>query len=122
MSSVRCHHRAVPSRTRRLTLVSVAGATLVALLAPVGAQQAVADPPTQPECLPLAGGSTGLLVVGGELPSEDQVVGEPGGFGAPASAGVAATLPDRVLFKTTRETWSNEYAFALRDRRIYVRQ
>ena len=82
-------------------------------------------PPTSPECLPLAGGSTGVLLVGGTIPSSDQVAGfdQEGtpGFGPEASAEVARTLPDRILFKDDRHTFSNDYAFALRHGRIYVR-
>ncbi len=100
--------------------VPVALLMACALLVPVvGAE---ADPPTQPECLPLGAGTTGVLVVGGEVPSPDQLQGGAGGFGAEASPEVAHTLPERIAFKSQRETFSNEYAFALRGGRIYVRR
>jgi hypothetical protein len=38
-----------------------------------------------------------------------------------AAPAVAAKLPRHVVFKGPRDTFSNEYAFALRDGRIYVR-
>jgi hypothetical protein len=104
----------------RLRRLAVVAATSLALVVPVVGPSAAA-PPTDPECLPLGAGTTGLLVVGGAAPSPNQVAGERGGFGAPASPRVARTLPDVVTFKTNRETFSNEYAFALRSGRIYVR-
>lgn len=82
---------------------------------------ATAAPPTDPRCLALVAGSTGLLAVGGEIPSGDELAGRPGGFGPVAPAEVAAGLPDRVVFRTTSETFSNEYAFVLRDGLVYVR-
>lgn len=105
----------------RALLALAASSLATSLIAVVGSAAGSADaaPPARPECAPLAGGSTGLLVVGGELPSEDQVAGRPGGFGAPAPAGLR--LPDRIVFKDLHHTFSNEYAFVLRDGRIYVR-
>ena len=110
-------------RPRRLAALSVCAATTLAatLLAVPLASPSAADPPTDPECLPLGAGTTGLLVVGGAIPSGDRLEGEPGGLGAPAAPRVARTLPGVVTFKTNRETFSNEYAFALRRGRIYVR-
>ena len=96
------------------------GALVLALTVP-GAGTSAAAPPTDPQCLPLGAGTTGLLVVGGEAPSRDQLQGERGGLGPVAPPEVARTLPDVVTFKTNRETFSNEYAFALRGGRIYVR-
>lgn len=80
-----------------------------------------AGPPTEPECLPLGAGTTGVLLVGGQVPSGDQLSGQPGGLGAPVTGALARTLPDRVVFKDSRHTFSNDYAFALRQGRIYVR-
>jgi hypothetical protein len=108
----------VPPR-RLSAAAAVATVVLTASVALAGVSTAA--PPSEPECLPLGAGTTGVLVVGGEVPSGDQLRGESGGLGAPAPADVAATLPDVVTFKTTRETFSNEYAFALRRGRIYVR-
>jgi hypothetical protein len=82
---------------------------------------ASAAPPDDPRCLALAGGSTGLLVVGGEYRSPDQITGQRGGFGPVAPAPVAATLPAAVRFRSRTESFSREYAFALRDGDIYVR-
>lgn len=82
---------------------------------------ALADPPDNPSCLALAAGSTGLLVVGGEIRTPDQLAGRRGGFGDPAPPDVATTLPDAIAFKSAIETFSLEYAFALRGGRIYVR-
>lgn len=95
-------------------------ATALTLVVPMAGSTAAA-PPDRPECLPLGAGTTGVLLVGGEVPSQDQVAGQPGGLGAVAPPDVARTLPDAVTFKTNRETFSNEYAFALRAGRIYVR-
>ena len=85
---------------------------------------ALAGPPTSdaiaprdPRCLDLVAGSTGLLAVGGDIPSPDQLAGARGGFGPVATR----ELPRDVVVKTARETFSNEYAFALRDGRIHVR-
>ncbi len=95
-------------------LAASAAVLLVPLVGP-----ATAAPPTRPECATLAGGSTGVLVVGGAAPSSDQLEGRPGGLGDPAPAGVR--LPDRVVFKDLRHTFSNEYAFVLRKGKVYVR-
>ena len=76
------------------------------------AAPAHAGMPTDPRCWSLGAGSTGLFAVGGELPSEAQLSGRRGGFGPVATV---PGLPNGVRFKTTRETFSNEYAFALRD-------
>ena len=100
------------------TYLSVVALTGVLLLPGVSAR---ADPPTRADCLPLGAGTTGVLVVGGQVPTPDQLQGTPGGFGAVAPAHVAATLPDRIVLKTNRETFSNEYAFAVRAGRLYVR-
>lgn len=91
-------------------------AAMVLLAAP-----AAAAPPTDPACLPLIGGSTGLLYVGGSIPTGDTVVGRQGGYGPVATGEVVRTLPDDVVFKSRRETFSNVHAFALRDGRLYVR-
>lgn len=81
----------------------------------------VVGPPTQPECLPLGAGTTGVLLVGGQVPTPDQATGAPGGLGEPVTGELAARLPDRVAFRDSRTTYSNEYAFALRAGRIFVR-
>jgi hypothetical protein len=95
------------------------GAMALALLAPASAARA--ESPTDPACLGLVAGSTGLLAVGNAVPTEDTLAGRRGGFGAPAPAAVARTLPDAVVFRTATESFSQEYAFALRGGRIYVR-
>lgn len=82
---------------------------------------AVADPPTRPDCLPLGAGTTGFLLVGGQVPTPAQVQGTQGGLGPVAPPQVAATLPDQVVLKTNSETFSNEYVFAVRAGRLYVR-
>jgi hypothetical protein len=97
----------------------VAPAVLVALL--LAAPGAPAAPPADPRCLGLVGGSTGLLVVGGMLPSADQLARRPGGYGPVAPPAVAATLPDAVVFKTPTETFAGAHAFAVRQGVIYVR-
>jgi hypothetical protein len=89
----------------------------VAFSLPAGAAGA---PPSDPACLGLVGGSTGLLVAGGSIPSGDQLAGRPGGFGPVAGGAVAATLPTAVRLKTQRETFGDDFAFALRDGRMYV--
>lgn len=98
---------------RRLLAAAVAVLVAATLL-----PAAHAAPPEQPECLPLAGGSTGLLYVGPHIPSTSST----GGFGPAAPPRVAATLPDRILFRTTRETFNDALAFALRGRTLYVRK
>jgi hypothetical protein len=97
------------------------GGAVAALGLLVLAGPAAAAPPTDPRCLPLVGGSTGILVAGGSVPTGDSIAGRPGGFGPIATGAVARTLPDRIVFKTSRETFSNEYAFALRDGVLNVR-
>ena len=81
----------------------------------------VVGPPSDPACLPLGAGTTGVLLVGGQVPSPDQVAGEPGGLGEPVTGDLGRRLPDRIVFRDGRNTYSNEYAFALRGGRIYVR-
>lgn len=103
------------SRWRVVLLMGLAAPALV--LAPPSS----ANPPSDPTCLPLLAGSTGVLVAGGQIPSQEQLQGERGGFGPVAAAAVARTLPDAVVFKSNRETFSNEYAFVLRSGRLYVR-
>ena len=110
----------LPTRRPRRFGAAVVTATALGLALSLAGPSS-ADPPTEPGCLPLGAGTTGVLVVGGEVQSPEQVQGERGGFGPPAPTRVARTLPDVVTFKTNRETFSNEYAFALRSGRIYVR-
>lgn len=110
-------HCRVARRSRLRSLLVV----LVALGVPVVPAGAGAAPPADPRCLPLVGGSTGILFAGGSVPTGDSVTGRPGGFGPVATGEAARTLPDRIVFKTTTETFSNEYAFALRDGVLYVR-
>ncbi|GEP33367.1 hypothetical protein NSZ01_11350 [Nocardioides szechwanensis] len=114
---------------RRTALVATVATLAAALL--TGVAPALADldpvpppsvgPPTEPECLPLGAGTTGVLLVGGQVPSGDQLSGQAGGLGAPVTGDLGRTLPDRVVFKDSRHTFSNDYAFALRQGRIYVR-
>lgn len=82
-----------------------------------------AGPPISPSCLPLGAGTTGVLAVGGAIPSPDQLSGRRGGFGPAVSPDRARSLglPAAVTFKTDSETFSQEYAFALRQGRLYVR-
>jgi len=96
-------------------------AAALALIISAGPAPAVAAPPSDPACAALVGGSTGVLVAGGSFPTGDSLAGRPGGFGAIASGAVTRTLPDRIVFKTPTESFSNEYAFALRDGVLYVR-
>lgn len=112
-----------------LRRTAVAATVAAALLAGVAPALAGLDPlpppsvgpPTQAECLPLGAGTTGVLLVGGQVPSSDQVTGRPGGLGEPVSDDLARRLPDRVVFKDSHTTFSRDYAFALRRGRIYVR-
>ncbi|MGB8651498.1 MAG: hypothetical protein WCD35_12640 [Mycobacteriales bacterium] len=106
----------MPFRPR--ALVAVLALSLLATAAPAS----VAAPPTSPECVGLVAGSTGVIEAGGRIPSPEQLQGKPGGFGAKAPAEVARTLPDKVTFKTNRETSSLEYAFAVRAGHLYVRR
>lgn len=96
-------------------------AALLTTLAVAGPVHAQAGPPRDARCLPLATGSTGLLLIGGDVPTPDTLAGRPGGLGAVAPAAVAATLPDAVVFRTPVQTFSSEDAFVLRAGRLYVR-
>jgi hypothetical protein len=98
----------------------VLAASIGMVLAP-GTSAAAGAPPSDPRCLSLVGGSTGLLVVGGKLPGGDQLAGRPGGYGPVATGAVAATLPEAVVFKTATQTFAGAHAFAVRDGVIYVR-
>lgn len=95
-------------------------ATQTAPAAPTATSD-VAGPPSEPECLPLGAGTTGVLLVGGSVPSSDQLTGQPGGLAEPVVGDLARRLPDRIVFKDDRNTFGRDYAFALRDGRIYVR-
>jgi hypothetical protein len=92
----------------------VAAVGAVAAIAAAAALSVTASPavaiPSDLRCLTLVAGSTGLPV---ELP------GPGGGLGAVASPDVA--LPGAIVFRTARETFGREYAFALRAGRIYAR-
>lgn len=99
---------------RPRSLLLLAALSLATLVAPVSA----APPPTTPACAPLATGSTGVIEVGGKVPSQDQLTGQRGGFGPLAPRSLA--LPAGVSLKSGTETFSNEYAFALRGGRLYV--
>jgi hypothetical protein len=81
----------------------------------------MAGPPSEPECVPLGAGTTGVLLVGGSVPSSDQLTGQPGGLAEPVVGDLARRLPDRIVFKDDHNTFGREYAFALRGGRIYVR-
>ena len=87
----------------------------------LGATVAVAAPPSSPDCLGQLAGSTGIIQVGGQLPTPATLQGRNGGYGAPAPAAVARTLPDAVRLKSPGLTSSAEYLFAVRDGRVYVR-
>jgi hypothetical protein len=108
-----------PAVRIRRTVRAAAALAVAALGTTCG--PAAAAPPEDPRCLSLAGGSTGLLAVGGEVRSPDQVTGERGGFGPAAPKDVATTLPEAVTFRSSTESFSREYAFALRRGDIYVR-
>jgi len=89
-------------------VTAIAALALLAAAAPPAAAI-----PSDPRCLALAAGSTGLLV--------DTPAGRRGGLGEPAPPAVAHTLADTVAFRTTTESFGREYAFALRGGRIYAR-
>ncbi|WP_354697619.1 hypothetical protein DSM112329_03255 [Paraconexibacter sp. AEG42_29] len=114
--------RHVPGvRGRRAGALVAAAALLVSVPGAAAPGVAEAAPPTDPRCLGLVGGSTGLLVVGGSLPTADSLARRPGGYGPVATPAVAATLPDDVVFKTATETFAGAHAFAVRDGVIYLR-
>lgn len=102
-------------RRRPLALLACA-----AVLLGTAASQA-APPTSDPSCLAQLAGSTGVIQVGGELPTAGTLQGRNGGYGDPAPASVARTLPDQVLLRTSAETASREYLFALRAGHVYVR-
>jgi hypothetical protein len=77
--------------------------------------QPVAKSSTRPGSKRPSRTSPGLLLVVGQLRSPDQLTGQRGGFGAVAPAPVAAALPDAARFRSSTESFSREYAFALRD-------
>ncbi len=110
-----------PATLRRLLRTCAAVLLLTGLLTGIGqGAPTAAAPPTSPACLPLVAGSTGLPLVGGQVPSLDAFLGGGAGFGAPAPDDVR--LPERVVFTDGREAISNEYAFALRKGRLFVRR
>lgn len=108
----------------RILVATVLG--LVSPLLSLGAASADAplplDPPKQAACLPLVAGTSGLAYVGPLVPSLDSLLGQRTGFGPVASPATTARLPERVVFKDQRATFSNDFAFALLDGRIYVRR
>jgi len=81
----------------------------------VFAPAAHAAPPSDPDCAALGAGSTGILIAGGSVPAASAG----GGFGAPVAD---AALPAAVRLKTATATFSNEYAFLVRDGRMLVRR
>ncbi|MBC7678154.1 MAG: hypothetical protein H7233_04065 [Pseudorhodobacter sp.] len=85
----------------------------------LGSASSSAAPPSDPGCLAQGAGSTGIIGVGGQIPTPATLQGRNGGLGGVAPAGVA--LPASVLLKTLRETSSAEYLFAVRAGRAYVR-
>ena len=107
------------NRGKLVLAVTLAAAGIA--LAPL-ASPALATPPSDPMCLVSGIGTTGLLYVGGALPTPDELAGLAGGVGPPAAPEVAASLPERVVFRTWRETFGELHAFALRDGEIYVRR
>jgi len=101
---------------RRLLALSACAALVLA-----GAASQAAPPTSSPECLVQLAGSTGVIQVGGDVPTPGTLQGRNGGFGDVAPAAVARTLPDQVLMRTPIESASREYVFALRSGRAWVR-
>ncbi len=95
----------------------VAGLAIALSLLPA---PAAAQPPADPACLPLIAGTTGLLVAGDLIPVPGS--GQLSRFGKPADPAVAARLPDRVVFRSARQTFSRDFAFVLRAGDIYARR
>jgi hypothetical protein len=94
---------------------------LVSTMSAVALQPSAALPPTEPDCVPLVAGSTGLFQIGGDIPSSEGLAGEEyPGFGAETTGEVARTLPRGIVFRTETDTFSREYAFALRQGHLYV--
>lgn len=77
----------------------------------------VGGPPTSLSCLTVFG-TTGLLLVGGQIPTPGSLSGDLG-LATPAPADVP--LPARITFKDRRHAFSDRYAFALRGGRLYAR-
>jgi hypothetical protein len=100
---------------RRLLSFGVAAVLLAGTFA------AAATPPTSPGCTAQVAGSSGLIEVGGSIPTQATLQGKNGGYGDPAPPAVAPRLPEQVLLKTLTETSSLEYLFVLRGGVVYVR-
>lgn len=101
----------LPSR-----VLAVAALLAAALAVPAMADAPYAGPPTEPTCLPLAAGTTGVLVAGNQVSTPTQLAGGNG-------LGDVATirLPERVWWKDGRHAISNRHAFALRGGDLYAR-
>jgi hypothetical protein len=102
-------------------LLGLVTCSALVLSVTVSAAVSAAGPPSSPDCLAQLAGSTGVIQVGGQLPTPGTLQGRNGGLGDPAPAAVARTLPDRVLLRTPTETSSREYVFAVRSGKAYVR-
>ncbi len=69
-----------------------------------------AAPPTDPSCLPLIAGATGLPFISGSIPAASD------GLGAPADK----ALPRRVWLKSGQYSVATDQAFAVADHRLYA--
>ncbi|HYF25701.1 MAG TPA: hypothetical protein VD931_08195, partial [Baekduia sp.] len=82
---------------------------LVAVMCAVGALAPAAvqaqQAPRDARCAGLVAGRTGLLAVGGEVRTPDQLAGRRGGFGPVTSSRVARQLPEDVVFRTPTESY-----------------
>lgn len=103
-------------RGRAARWVAAAGCAVALLL--TGAAPASAIAPRDPRCLHLVGGSTGLLLVGDQLPTADTTAG----FGAVASEELRAKLPEDVLLKSATQGFGRDHAFAVLDGHVFVRR
>lgn len=80
-----------------------------------------AEPPKELDCLALLAGTTGIPLLGENLPATD-TTGLPAGYGPLATASQLKTLPSRVVFKDQTSTFSTKYAFSLLNGQIFVRR
>jgi hypothetical protein len=94
-------------------IIMVVTTSAAAVAAP---PEAIDGPPSDPACLPLASGTTGVLAVGGQLPTPSQLLGG-NGLGAPTTI----ALPRRVWFRDGADASSASYDFAARDGKLYAR-
>jgi hypothetical protein len=113
----------VPGLKRVLVAAIVAVTALAAAVTLSAAPSAASTditpgPPSSAQCLAVVG-TTGILYVGGSVPTPGTVSGD---LGIGPEAPARLRLPRRITFKDARHTFSDTHAFAVRSGRMYVRK